>query len=116
MKEEKKNKKSMIEDFIDNNPKTKDLGQAMFFLAKREQESGFKIALQDLKVRLPVIAEQLRSGHYNPLQCSPEHRSLAHELASELQKQHLTVNTPSAPSTTSSTSSTGSTVPGKKRL
>lgn len=113
MKEEKKNKKSMIEEFIDNNPKTKDLGQAMFFLAKREQEEGFKIALQDLKDRLPVLAEQLRSGHYNPLQCSPEHRSLAHEFASELQRQHLTANIPSSPATTSSTVLP---VPGKKRL
>lgn len=108
-----KNKKSMIEEFIDNNPKTSDLGQAMFYLAKRKQEKGFEVALQDLKVRLPVLAEQLRSGHYKPLQCSPEHRSLVHELASELQRQHLTVNTASAPATTSST---GSTVPDKKRL
>ena len=58
-----KNKKSMIEEFIDNNPKTKDLGQAMFYLATRAKEKGFEVALQDLQVRLPVIAEQLRSGH-----------------------------------------------------
>ena len=109
----KENKKSMIEEFIDNNPKTKDLGQAMFFLAKRAKEKGFEVALQDLKVRLPVLAEQLRSSHYNPLQCSPEHRNLAHEFASELQRQHLTANTPSAPAATSSTVLP---VPGKKRL
>ncbi|THB82699.1 hypothetical protein E1N66_19595 [Pantoea allii] len=107
MNQKKKEPKSMIEDFIYKNPNTADLGQAMIYLVDFEKKKGFEATVDKVRLGLPAIAEQLRNGNFNPSKCAAEHRTLAHQLSSELQKKSLLNKT---------VITTTTTAPTKKRL